>query len=219
MRRPRASVLDEVWRGLDGVEALSGPHGGPLRRTVKLILDPLVIRPVQHPVCAGAVLTADGATLLATRVHAAADVLRATAAWFTLLKQVRRALRITEGNAQDLYFQRCFELATEYGHPHPTRDRPRAEATASCRRRWRPSTPRPAARGGDPSRDPLVRGGPHHPGAQGPSVRCRGHRPAGRTRRDGVDAPPPTATAGPVPFRSAPRPADGGRRPHEPAPR
>ncbi|PFX01754.1 hypothetical protein CJ469_03069 [Nocardia farcinica] len=129
MRRPRASVLDEVWRGLDGVEALSGPHGGPLRRTVKLILDPLVIRPVQHPACAGAVLTADGATLLATRVHAAADVLRATAAWFTLLKQVRRALRITEGNAQDLYFQRCFELATEYGHPHPTRDRPRAEAT------------------------------------------------------------------------------------------
>ncbi|MFI2476061.1 hypothetical protein [Nocardia xishanensis] len=121
-------VLDEVWRRLDGVEALSGPQGGPLRRTVKLLLDPLVIRPVQHPSCAGAILTADGATLLASRIFAAADVLRATAAWFTLLKQVRRALRITEGNPQDLYFQRCFELATTAGHPDPMRDRQTAEA-------------------------------------------------------------------------------------------
>ncbi|MET8877668.1 hypothetical protein [Nocardia sp. NPDC004604] len=122
-------VLDEVWRRLDGVEPLSGPHGGPLRRTVKLILDPLVIRPVQHPTCAGPILTADGATLLATRIHAAADVLRATAAWFSLLKQVRRALRITEGNPQDLYFQRSFELATTSGMPDPQRDRAIAEAT------------------------------------------------------------------------------------------
>ncbi|MEU4842105.1 hypothetical protein [Nocardia testacea] len=121
-------VLDEVWRGLEGVEALSGPQGGPLRRTVKLILDPLVIRPVQYPSCGGAVLTADGATLLAARVYAHADALRATAAWFTLLKQVRRRLRITEGTAQDLYFQRCFELAATRGHPDPHRDRVRAEA-------------------------------------------------------------------------------------------
>ncbi|MFE2995402.1 hypothetical protein ACFXG4_10380 [Nocardia sp. NPDC059246] len=121
-------VLDEVWRRLDGVEPLSGPHGGPLRRTVKLILDPLVIRPVQHPQCAGSMLSADGAVLLATRIHAAADVLRATAAWFTLLKQTRRALRITEGNAQDLYFQRCFELATVSGLPDPVGDRAAAEA-------------------------------------------------------------------------------------------
>ncbi|MFC9433517.1 hypothetical protein [Nocardia sp. NPDC057030] len=122
-------VLDEVWRKLDGVEPLSGPHGGPLRRTVKLILDPLVIRPVQHPACAGPIVTADGAVLLAARVHAAADLLRATAAWFTVLKQVRRALRITEGHPQDLYFQRCFELATTSGMPDPLRDRAVAEAT------------------------------------------------------------------------------------------
>ncbi|MEV6069081.1 hypothetical protein AB0L82_21240 [Nocardia sp. NPDC052001] len=127
MRRPRAMVLDEVWRRLDGVEALSGPHGGPLRRTVKLILDPLVIRPVQHPECAGSILTADGAVLLTARINAAADVLRATAAWFTLLKQVRRALRITAGNAQDLYFQRCYELATVSGMPDAVADRGAAE--------------------------------------------------------------------------------------------
>ncbi|MGO4615301.1 hypothetical protein AB4305_12605 [Nocardia sp. 2YAB30] len=122
-------VLDEVWRRIEGVEPLSGPHGGPLRRTVKLVLDPLVIRPVQHPLCAGAVLTADGAVLLEARVQAAADVLRATAAWFTVLKQVRRALRITEGHPQDLYFQRCFELATTSGMPDPARARAVAEAT------------------------------------------------------------------------------------------
>nr|WP_245669392.1 hypothetical protein [Nocardia speluncae] len=121
-------VLDEVWRGLEGVQALSGPQGGPLRRTVKLILDPLVIRPVQYPSCAGAVLSADGAALLAARIHDHADTLRAAAAWFTLLKQVRRELRITEGNAQDLYFQRSFELAATRGRPDPQRDRLRAEA-------------------------------------------------------------------------------------------
>lgn len=121
-------VLDEVWRGLDGVEALSGPQGGPLRRTVKLILDPLVIRPVQHPLCAGTVLCADGVTLLTSLVLAHSDALRACADWFTVLKQVRRALRITEGNAQDLYFQRCFELATVHGTPGLDA-RARAEAT------------------------------------------------------------------------------------------
>ncbi len=110
-------VLDEVWRGLDGVDALSGPQGAPLRRTVKLILDPLVIRPVQHPLCAGSVLDADGVTLLTSLVLARSDALRACASWFTVLKQARRALRITEGNAQDLYFQRCFELATLHGEP------------------------------------------------------------------------------------------------------
>ncbi|WP_039803133.1 hypothetical protein [Nocardia araoensis] len=120
-------VLDEVWRRLEGVEPLSGPHGGPLRRTVKLVLDPLVIRPVQHPLCAGPILTADGAVLLEARIQAAADVLRATAAWFTVLKQVRRTLRITEGHPQDLYFQRCFELATTSGMPDPARARTVAE--------------------------------------------------------------------------------------------
>ncbi len=121
-------VLDEVWRGINGVEALSGAQGGPLRRTVKLVLDPLVIRPVQHPACAGPVVTAEGAAALAARLYAAAEILRATAAWFTLLKQVRRTLRITEGHPQDLYFQRCFELATASGHPDPVHDRPAAES-------------------------------------------------------------------------------------------
>ncbi|WP_040830818.1 hypothetical protein [Nocardia jiangxiensis] len=122
-------VLDEVWRALDGVAALSGAQGGPLRRTVKLILDPLVLRPVQNPLCAGPILTAEGVTEVTARLHAARPVLRATAEWFTLLKQVRRTLRITEGNPQDLYFQRCFELATAHGVPDRLRDNQIAEST------------------------------------------------------------------------------------------
>jgi hypothetical protein len=128
-RRTRGAVLDEVWRELDGVEALSGPQGGPLSRTVKLILDPLVIRPVQNPLCAGPIVTADGAVLLATRVHASADVLRACAEWFTVLKQVRRSLRITEGNPQDMYFQRCYELAVTTGRPDTAVSTATAERT------------------------------------------------------------------------------------------
>ncbi|MFC6011473.1 hypothetical protein [Nocardia lasii] len=127
MRRPRAMVLDEVWRGVGGVDALSGAQGGPLRRTVKLILDPLVLRPVRHPGLAGSVLDADGVALLTALVHAQADVLRACSAWFVVVKQARRALRITEGNAQDLYFQRCFELAVTCGAPGMD-GRARAEA-------------------------------------------------------------------------------------------
>lgn len=122
-------VLDEVWREISDVDALSGADGGPLRRTVKLILDPLVLRPMQHPVLASSVLDEDGIALLTALVHAQSDALRACAAWFVVLKQVRRRLRITEGNAQDLYFQRCFELATVAGAPEGVSGHARAEAT------------------------------------------------------------------------------------------
>ena len=43
--------------------------------------------------------------------------LRAAAAWFELLKRERRRLRITSGNAQELYFPVCFELAVTKGQP------------------------------------------------------------------------------------------------------
>ena len=43
--------------------------------------------------------------------------LRAAAAWFELLKRERRRLRITTGNAQELYFPVCFELAVTKGAP------------------------------------------------------------------------------------------------------
>ena len=38
-------MIDGAWRAIGpGVEVLSGDDGGPLRRTVKRIIDPLVLR-------------------------------------------------------------------------------------------------------------------------------------------------------------------------------
>ncbi len=117
-RSPRAMVIDRAWRALGpGVEPLSGPGGAPLTRTVKLILLPLVVRPTLRPALGADLLGPAEASWLDALVREAGERLRATAQWFTLLKKVRRALDIATGNPQDLYFQRCFELATEHGAP------------------------------------------------------------------------------------------------------
>ncbi|MGO1770182.1 MAG: hypothetical protein ACTHZX_09535 [Microbacterium sp.] len=115
---PRAHVVATAWRGIgDGVEVLSNAAGLPLARTAKLILDPLVVRPVQRPHLARTLLDEDAAVELSERIAAAADDLRATAAWFTRMKAQRRARRITEGNPQERYFQRAYELARAHGAP------------------------------------------------------------------------------------------------------
>ncbi|MGC5562225.1 hypothetical protein ACPYPG_05205 [Streptomyces sp. FR-108] len=119
-RRPRAMVIDGAWRDLGtrpGLESLSGPGGAPLTRTVKLILLPLIIRPTLRPELAADFLGARESARLDALIRESEAVLRATAQWFTVLKRTRRALGIKAGNPQDLYFQRCFELATERGAP------------------------------------------------------------------------------------------------------
>ncbi|RKT88853.1 hypothetical protein SAMN05421805_107184 [Saccharopolyspora antimicrobica] len=115
---PRDRVVAAAWAELGpGVAALSNASGRPLARTVKLILDPLVLRPAQNPhLGGGRIDQADTAELRQRILDAAAD-LTATAAWFAALKRARRAARITGGNPQDLYFQRCFELARTHGAP------------------------------------------------------------------------------------------------------
>ncbi|WP_154792285.1 hypothetical protein [Occultella kanbiaonis] len=119
---PRALVLDRAWRATatdhaPGLVPLSNSTGGPLSRTVKLILDPLVIRPGQRPELATTALTPAAAEQVTDILSDAGAVLAHTAAWFTVLKRARRAARITEGHPQDLYFQRAFELATVHGEP------------------------------------------------------------------------------------------------------
>ncbi|WP_165962739.1 hypothetical protein [Occultella glacieicola] len=119
---PRALVLDRAWRAAatdhaPALDPLSNSTGGPLSRTVKLILDPLVIRPGQRPELAATTLATGVADELLGIVAAAATVLSHTAAWFTVIKRARRAAGITEGHPQDLYFQRAFELATVHGEP------------------------------------------------------------------------------------------------------
>ncbi|NEC85363.1 hypothetical protein [Streptomyces sp. SID12501] len=122
-RRPRVLVIDNAWRGLGpGLEPLSGPGGAPLTRTVKLIVLPLIVRPALRPELAADFLAPAGATLLEGLIRESAALLAATAQWFTLLKKARRALGVVAGNPQDLYFQRCFELATEHGTPRAGAD-------------------------------------------------------------------------------------------------
>ncbi|MFC6430175.1 hypothetical protein ACFQBR_16380 [Nocardiopsis tropica] len=118
--QPRSQVIDRAWRALGpGLEPLSGPGGAPLTRAVKLLVLPLVLRPVLRPELAGDLLTDEAADLAAGLLRGDGPRLAAAAGWFTLLKRVRRALRVVGGNPQDLYFQRCYELAAEHGAPRP----------------------------------------------------------------------------------------------------
>ncbi|SDT30796.1 hypothetical protein [Jiangella sp. DSM 45060] len=117
-RVPRDQLLAQAWAGLgDGVTPLSNASGRPLVRTVRLILDPLVLRPAQNPRFAGATVAAADAADLTRLVAAAGPVLTATAAWFVLVKRERRRAGVTDGNPQERYFQRCYELAHRHGHP------------------------------------------------------------------------------------------------------
>jgi hypothetical protein len=117
---PRGLLIAQAWSELgDSVAPLSNAAGRPLARTVKLILDPLVLRPVLNPCFAAGTIGIEHVDALRDRIAQSGPVLAATAAWFLVLKKERRRAGITDGNPQDLYFQRCFELASEHGHPQP----------------------------------------------------------------------------------------------------
>ena len=116
--QPRRAVIDRAWRDIGpGVEVLSGDDGGPLRRTVKRILDPLVLRLRANTQFSAPFVDADTAAAMHDVIVGQGGQLRAAAAWFEILKRERRRLRITAGNAQELYFPVCFELAVTKGAP------------------------------------------------------------------------------------------------------
>jgi hypothetical protein len=116
--QPRRAVIDRAWRAIGpGVEVLSGDDGGPLRRTVKRIIDPLVLRLRANTQYSAPFVDADVAAAVHDLIVGHGAPLRAAAAWFALLKRERRRLRITTGNAQELYFPVCFELAVTKGAP------------------------------------------------------------------------------------------------------
>ncbi|KUI47860.1 hypothetical protein AU198_22530 [Mycobacterium sp. GA-1199] len=115
---PRRAVIDRAWRAIGpGVEVLSGEDGGPLRRTVKRVIDPLVLRLRSNTHFSAPFVAPDVADAMYDAIVGHAAQLRDTAAWFDVLKRERRRLRITSGNAQELYFPVCFELAVTKGAP------------------------------------------------------------------------------------------------------
>lgn len=118
-RHPRARVLHEAWSRLSGVETWTGPHGAPLSRVTKLVLIPLVLRPMSNPLVAGDLLDDTGTALVHTLVAEAGRPLAAASTWYDVLKAARRRLGISGGNPQDRYLQRCFELAVLHGPPQP----------------------------------------------------------------------------------------------------
>ena len=126
--RLRSAVIARAWERIPGVEVLSAGDGGPLTRTVKKIIDPLVIRTAARPRLGRPLLDPAAAEELAELLLADAPRLRATAAWFTHLKRQRRALRITAGDVQDVCFPLAYELATGFGMPGP--DAPETAAAA-----------------------------------------------------------------------------------------
>ena len=118
--QPRRSVIDSAWRAIGpGVEVLSGDDGGPLSRTVKRILDPLVLRLRSNPAYSAPVVPPETAAAMHELIVGRASELRSAAAWFEALKLERRRQRIRTGNAQELYFPVCFELAVTKGPPTP----------------------------------------------------------------------------------------------------
>ncbi|SDE21416.1 hypothetical protein [Glycomyces harbinensis] len=128
---PRGMLIADAWAQLgDAVAPLSNPSGRPLARTVKLLLDPLVLRPTMNARFAGGVVAVEHVDALRAAILDAGPALAATAAWFQLVKKARRRAGITEGHPQDLYFQRCFELAHEHGDPRSAEGAARIAAEA-----------------------------------------------------------------------------------------
>jgi hypothetical protein len=126
--QPRRAVIDRAWRAIGpGVEVLSSHDGSPLTRTVKRIIDPLVLRLRSNTQFSAPFVASGVAEAMHDVIVGNGPELRAAASWFEILKRERRRLRITIGNAQELYFPVCFELAVTKGAP-AQHDRGAAEA-------------------------------------------------------------------------------------------
>src|SRR5208337_2500347 len=80
-----------------------------------------------NPQYSAPVVAPETATGMHDLIVGNAPELRSAAAWFETLKLERRRQRIRTGNAQELYFPVCFELAVTKGQPAP-QDRETAAA-------------------------------------------------------------------------------------------
>lgn len=126
-RCARSVAINLAWRELEiAAPAFTNREGRVLARALKCLLDPLVLQPRINTEIGSAVLDAEQMARLRELLAAAQQRLESASRWYELLRAQRRAQRITAGNAQELYFPRAFELATQLGEPG-------ADAAEHCR--------------------------------------------------------------------------------------
>ncbi|MDO5677671.1 MAG: hypothetical protein Q4G35_09235 [Propionibacteriaceae bacterium] len=129
--RPRTAVLGDVWRELRiDAPALVNKDGVPLARAVKCLVDPLVVRPRTHRNLGQALLGDADAQQLHRLLDEARTHLEDASRWYELLRAQRKALGISEGNPQELYFPRAYELAVTVGSPEADAEQRAAETLA-----------------------------------------------------------------------------------------
>lgn len=117
-RCARSVAINLAWRELDiNAPAFTNREGRVLARALKCLLDPLVLQPRINTEIGAAVLDAKQMVRLKELLAAAQPRLEVASKWYDLLRAQRRALGITAGNAQELYFPRAYELATTLGAP------------------------------------------------------------------------------------------------------
>lgn len=116
--RPRTAVIADAWTAAEiDAPALVNKKGLPLARTQKCLLDPLVFRPRERKHLAKALLNpADAAEMYQLLVDSR-EALSWTSLWYLEFKEMRQALGISEGNPQELYYPRAYELAITRGAP------------------------------------------------------------------------------------------------------
>lgn len=140
--RPRTAVIAEVWAEL-GIEApaLVNRAGVPLARAVKCLLDPLVLQPRVNRSLARALFGAEETALARTLLSATRTQLENASAWYELLRAQRTQLGITDGNPQEAYFPRAFELAVNAGAPGTDAPQRCADVLAEVHGQAQPDVP------------------------------------------------------------------------------
>lgn len=156
--RPRAAVIADAWAsaGIDA-PAFVNRAGIPLARTTKCLLDPLVIRPRLHRNLAPAILGDADAEQIAQLFAEAAPAIEDASSWYLLLRAERDSQGITEGNPQELYFPRAFELAVTRGAPGADSGDAVAETLAEIHDLSQASLEDLAALLADPARESEIR--------------------------------------------------------------
>lgn len=116
--RPRTAVIADAWRAAEvQAPAFTGREGRPVARAVKCLLDPLILQPRRRAHLGRRALDDAAAAEITELLVAHRQRLADADAWYGMLRAERRRRGIADGNAQELYFPRAYELAALHGAP------------------------------------------------------------------------------------------------------